>query len=298
VVSHHYDSLLAKVIAHGRDRDEARRRLRRALGNLDAAGVALNSVFLRELLALPDFADGTPHTGLIQAIWPEGWRRPATTPGLMIEAALTRHLSVGGAGGSPWQTLGAWRVTDPAGRAGAAVHYVRAPGGPPHRVRLFGRSGDLLRAELDDEPAVEIRNASFADGRLDYDAAGIRRRCRVARSGETITLFDGDTDTALEVLSPERALLGAAAETTGEGDVTAPMPGCVVEVRVEAGQTVRAGDTLCVIEAMKLFQSLAAPFDGTVAALRCAPGDNVSGGALLLVVAPATTDDNEPDNSQ
>jgi acetyl/propionyl-CoA carboxylase alpha subunit len=298
-VGHHYDSMLAKVIAHGRDRDEARRRLRRALGGLEAVGVALNTAFLRELLALPAFVAGRQHTGLIDETWPDGWRVPGLEPECLVEAALAAHLSPDPmANAGPWSALGAWRVTEAAGRPGAAIHHVRVADGTVYCVRLSGRQGHYT-AELEDSGPIEIGAASFKRNRLVCEIGETRRDTVAMFERGSVTLMRPDGSVTLAVLRPEEALLGRAAANAGEGSIVAPMPGVLVEVRVEPGQSVRAGDVLCVLEAMKLFQELAAPFDGTVTELRCKVGDTVAGGAPLAVVTSAAiSSPTNPENQQ
>jgi len=299
LIGHHYDSMLAKLIAHGHDREAARRRLRRALGDLEAAGVGLNTPFLRELLDLPGFAAGRPHTALIDETWPEGWCATQAGGRELIEAALTAHLASAHSGNEcgTWSALGAWRITGPAGRAGAAIHYVTAADGALRWVRL-SQSGDSISAELEGEPPIELSGAALEEGRLTYEQGDRVHATRVLADGDSVTLFRPDGALAVQVLAPEDALLGASEAGSGQGSIVAPMPGAIVEVRVETGQAVRAGETLCVLEAMKLFQELTAPFDGTVGELRHEVGDNVAGGELLAVVIPAANTDGDGTNER
>jgi len=292
-ISHHYDSLLAKVIAHGRDREQARRRLLRALGQLEAAGVGLNAAFLRDLLALPAFAAGRHHTGSINEAWPDGWRPPPPEPQREAEAVLAGHLARCGAeSGGPWSALDAWRVTGRAGRTGAAVHHMRGPDGKLTRACVAGRLGDF-EVSLGDEDPVRMRSVSLERERLIHEVDGRRRATPVVVDGDRVTLLEAGGALSVTVSPPESALLTAVDAAGCEGSISAPMPGSIAEVRVVPGQAVRAGDTLCVLEAMKLFQELAAPFDGTVAEVRCAVAENVAGGAVLAVVAPVESPEDE-----
>ncbi len=285
-VGHHYDSLLAKVIAHGRDREEARRRLLRALHGIEAVGVGVNSRFLEDLLALPGFIEGRPYTTLIEDAWPAGWRTPEVDRHDIVDAAVAAHLAPSPSPNlGSWSGLGAWRVTEAAGRCGSAVHYVGAEDGSTRWVRVCGRSGTLI-VECEGVDPLELRAVELTEERLVYEIDGERRETEVLFDGESLTLLGRGGAVTLAVLSPERALLGLVSDVEREGDVVAPMPGALVEVRVAVGQAVRAGETLCVLEAMKLFQELTAPFDGTVAELRQQAGDTVKGGALLAVIAP------------
>ena len=95
-------------------------------------------------------------------------------------------------------------------------------------------------------------------------------------------LFTAQGATKITVLNP---FLQAAESTAATGRLTAPMPGKVVSFAVKSGDTVKAGQALAVMEAMKMEHTIAAPQDGTVAELLYAPGDQVAEGAELLTLA-------------
>ena len=96
---------------------------------------------------------------------------------------------------------------------------------------------------------------------------------------------DGMAGFAIETLE-DRHLQRASGKVGGADLLVAPMPGAVVELRVAPGDRVAAGDTLVVLEAMKLLQSLVAPFAGIVAEIYCAAGDTVAGQAPLVKLDP------------
>ncbi|MCP5367506.1 MAG: biotin/lipoyl-binding protein [Hyphomicrobiales bacterium] len=294
VVGPHYDSMLAKVIAHGRDRLSAVRSLRRALAQVRIQGVGTNTAFLCDLLDDDLFRRGRHHTGLLAARWPDGWTATELTDRHRAEAVVAMHLSRTGGAGSPWTALGAWRATEAAGRPGAATYHVRAGDVPAAAARIAGRGGAFAVA-LDGGTAVgftdaRLADARLADGSLDYELDGRRHSVFAEVRGSQVTLHTAGGALVLDVLLIEQALLAAPrAATGGAGDVTAPMPGKVAQVLVAAGQAVTAGQPVAVIEAMKLLQTLAAPRDGVVGAVRCAPGEAVEGGAVLVAIdAPET----------
>ena len=117
---------------------------------------------------------------------------------------------------------------------------------------------------------------------IDVEVDGERATARVTRDGSLLHLPVGTSTATLELVP--RFTVPGPAEVAG--GFIAPMPGVVLDVRVEPGQAVTAGETLVVLEAMKMEHHMAAPADGTVAEVRVARGDQVANGALLLVFEP------------
>jgi propionyl-CoA carboxylase alpha chain len=126
---------------------------------------------------------------------------------------------------------------------------------------------------------------------IDLEIDGHRIRSRVSRAGDRFVIQGPRGD--LELWLRPRFQVPGAEETSG--GLVAPMPGKVIDVRVSVGDTVRAGETLVVLEAMKMEHPMTAPEDGVVAQVHVAVGEQVDNGALLLVVEPATDDAAEGD---
>jgi acetyl-CoA carboxylase biotin carboxylase subunit len=260
-ITPYYDSMMAKLIAHGPDRATATARLNQALHDFRMGGVGHNIGFLADIVAAPAFAAGDVDTTFIERAFPGGWQSAEPTNHHLAEAALAYYLDhVATDLNSPWQSLGAWRLT---GTGGSTVLYV-GPDNMP--ARISGRPGDYT---------VEINGETFTTFD-DADDVDVR--------GSTVTLFRDAACFDITVQPPEQALLNRrqrASHTTGDA-VTAPMPGLVAEVLVEVGQAVEAGETVVVLEAMKLMQNLGAPKSGIIASVHCRPGETVSGGATLI----------------
>jgi acetyl/propionyl-CoA carboxylase alpha subunit len=284
-VGHHYDSMLAKVIAFGCNRATALRRLRRALDETRLDGVGCNLGFLCSLLDLPPFLSGTHHTGLVADTWPEGWERPPLTDDDRVSAVVstlqaTQHEN--SADASPWQSFGAWRVTTPLGRSGTATRYLRDDSGTLTAAAV-NDDGGRITVHLKDTDAQIIDAANWADDILTLARAG-QIEMHVARvHNGSVTLWRDGNARQIEVLTPEEALLGAPSDTASDtAAITAPMPGLIVDVRVSPGDTVAAGDTILVLEAMKLLQNLKSPRNANVLEVRHQPGNTVDGGAILV----------------
>ncbi|WP_101068656.1 ATP-binding protein [Roseovarius salinarum] len=275
-----YDSLLAKLTAHGADRDEARRRMVTALERLECVGLTTNRLFLRDAILRPAFAAGGVTTGFIECEWPGGWQ-PDPGDNLLF-AALARHLAPP-SGASPWHALGGFRLLAEAGRPARTI-YVDAAA-PDARVTLSGQ-GTALTATTD-------------GGTARVEAAWIdERTLRVVREGRGINvgvLFDGavthvrgaTTEAALHVVPlGDFEAQGPSDVVSRSDDVSAPMPGLVVELRVTPGDAVETGQTVAVFESMKLLTELKATAPGTVAAVGAAPGDTVDAGHVLVTLDP------------
>ena len=243
-----YDPLLAKVIAHGPDRQAALRRLDRALARFDIVGVTTNAAFTRALLQREDIRAGEQDTGLLERVLAES---TIATPEDMLAAAAVIAAGTSRPAG-PWR-----RKLIDHGEVRVDNGRVSASGRTLQDVSIrFDRDGDA-RVMLD---GIERRYAFHAtDDAIWIARDGHQLELRTARSS-----FDG-----------EGALIDS---------LQAPMPGTVLIVAVADGDTVQKGDVLLVLESMKMELSITAPHAGTVEGLHLRPGDRVTRGQSVLVV--------------
>jgi 3-methylcrotonyl-CoA carboxylase alpha subunit len=277
-VSPHYDPMIAKIITHGADRAEALNRLRAALDAAQIAGLVTNLPFLRRLTAHEGFAAGDMDTGLVDrelgtlAAAPEP---PEGGPALAAVAALGLYAPVEGA--DPWSAADGWRLWSPERRklvlggpdGDVAVELLvhgrgefEILGETPRRLTLSG-TGEALRYRLDDGP--------------EHPAA------LALHGGKATVILPG---AAFVYALPDAIAAAEAAADPGD-TLIAPMPGVVKVVSAAPGDAVEAGQTLIVMEAMKMEHRLTAPRDGEVAELLCAEGGQVAEGAVLLKLAEA-----------
>ena len=291
VVSHYYDSMLSKVIVKGSDRNSARRNLGRALSEYQISGVGTNISFLYDVLAADAFVDAQHNTGLLSTQWPDGWVAPRVNNQHRMEAAVALFVSgtsLKTENNSPWQSLGAWRITEAAGRSGSTTFYVRDVDGVDCAVQILG-NGKSLFICLDAEFIFELKNVALNNDNLNYEVDGHRRTVNVQITDQSVTLYSGVKTHSLYVLTSDQALLGKPGGPAGRSDlIAASMPGLVVEVRVSVGDKVEAGQTLIVLEAMKLLQDLMASRDGVVASVRHQVGDTVDGKVPLITLEAET----------
>ncbi|GAA0647151.1 acetyl-CoA carboxylase biotin carboxylase subunit [Streptomyces thermocarboxydovorans] len=258
-----YDPMLAKVIAHGPDRATALRRLRAALAETVTLGVQTNAGFLRRLLAHPAVVSGDMDTGLVER---EVDSLVVTdVPEEVYEAAAAVRLDALRPRGEGW--------TDP----------FSVPSG----WRMGGRHKPVtFELKVQDPVSYSPRGeGTVEEDRVTVVLDGIthtfhRAADWLGRDGDAWHVRDHD---------PVAASLNRAAHA-GADSLTAPMPGTVTVVKVAVGDQVAAGQSLLVVEAMKMEHVISAPHAGTVTELDVTPGTTVAMDQVLAVIAP----DEEP----
>jgi acetyl-CoA/propionyl-CoA carboxylase biotin carboxyl carrier protein len=310
-----YDPMLAKVIAHGPDRPTALRRLRTALAGTAVLGVDTNTAFLRRLLGHPAVVAGDLDTGLVDR--DAASLVPANVPDEVYgAAALLRqaasasgpvfqgpgHLATGWT--DPFSVPSGWRLGS---EAAWTVHHLRVPGHEPVAVRVRGRAVD---AEVRIGDAAPVRARLVPAGADASGPAGDPARVLlewddvthafVAPPGSEGHWLGRDGDSwQLRDHDPVTAALRGGAGAHGVDALTAPMPGTVTVVKAAVGDQVTAGQSLLVVEAMKMEHVISAPHAGTVTELDVTPGTAVAMDQVLAVVAPDEAATGEvPDEQQ
>lgn len=271
IVGVEFDPMLAKVVAHAPTRTEAAGRLALALERLHLGGITTNRDFLAATLRHPGFLAGDTTTDFID--------RLAPACGLELSDAEVQRV---GAAAALW--------LQGAHRAGAEV-LQEIPSGwrnarlPPQQVG-FAHGGRT----------VEVRYASRRDGTfavgdgtariygwtpasIDVEVDGRRGVHRVSRTGDRLFVQVSRGTVVLDIV-PRFVVPG---DSGLAGGFVAPMPGVVLDLRCAIGDEVAAGQTLVVLEAMKMEHHMKAPAPGRVAELRVVKGQHVENGAVLLV---------------
>lgn len=300
-----YDSMLAKVIAYGDTRGLAAQRLLHGLNNFAIGGVKTNQEFLTSLITRPAFHQELS-TQYISKEFPHGWQPwgeqmhmaiAAAAWGLEQETAANVAMS-----GTPWQRLGAWRLTTPAGTPALARLWLQQPDGLVE-IQIVGQHGHYKVNTVKKSPKNEVLDsAAFAVvlQRPSVDMpAGLQQQWAVELDGTRRSLDIVIRDRQVSLSSPrlrrsykfmglEESQLGnAAALKNASNTIRARMPGLITDVLVQAGDKVEEGSTAVVMEAMKLIHNLPCPVTGTVKQVQVAPGDKVEDGSLLIEIEPA-----------
>jgi 3-methylcrotonyl-CoA carboxylase alpha subunit len=277
-VSVFYDPMIAKLITWGADRPEASRRMQAALSETAILGVKTNLAFLERVVTHPAFVAGNTDTGFIERHRAELLPTAGDVPieALVSAAArvfLDEQQAAAAAPPSPWNDTGGWRLNQPAMRTmelkradGEIVkldaemrrgHAVIHHADKSHRVALGPRDGERLQISLDDE-------TFFA---------------RVVRLGASLsaTLPKGRYD--VELVDPFHY---EPADALPDARLTSLMPGRVVKVMAAEGDTVRKGQGLMILEAMKMEHTITSPREGVIERVAFRENDLVPADAVLF----------------
>jgi 3-methylcrotonyl-CoA carboxylase alpha subunit len=278
-ISPFYDSMIAKLIVHGATREEALARLDEALARTHIVGLATNVQFLRRVVASRSFAQADLDTALIQREQAVLFGQEPVGLPLAAAAAVARTLldERKREGADPFSRRDGWRS-----HGLNARRFEFEFGGERAQALLTYLHDGSLQLTVG---SVSSLLAFDADGEaIDLRFEGMRERVQVYREGETDHVFTARGATQIVAID----LLAHAGEAQADtGRLTAPMPGKVISFAVKAGDAVKKGQPLAVMEAMKMEHTIAAPADGMVAELLYAPGDQVAEGAELLKLAAA-----------
>jgi geranyl-CoA carboxylase alpha subunit len=261
-VAPHYDPMLAKIVAHGATRDDARRKLAKALSDTTVFGVVTNKSLLRDVLLHPAFAEGSATTSFLAE---HRFERGEPSGEELALGALAVY----------WET--ARQLVEDAGylgwRTGGPVWSAIVLG--EHELRVTAERGRYAIASQSGTVEVELLQASA--GSFDAVIAGVRRHIRYAVEGARVWIDDG----AAVRLHQNETHRPAKKEQEASGRVTAPHDGAVTKLFVAAGDAVEQSQLLLVIEAMKMEQQIRAGIAGTVSAIHVKAGDQVRTGQLL-----------------
>jgi acetyl/propionyl-CoA carboxylase alpha subunit len=288
VVELHYDSLLAKLIATGADRPQALARLRGGLDHLTVLGPATNRAFLLDAIETPDFAEGRATTRLIADNWPGGWSYQPTAFALAHRlAALVAWLAVESQArsASPWSKLTGFRTLSRSGRP-AEAHFSVASDGAAADITVTGGPREFAIRDL---KGTLIVDASIEGNMLTAVIDGASHRFPFAIDGRHVALRVQSVETVFEVRPKVEAALDTAARAGGAdgGSIIAPMPGLVADIMVEVGDDVTVGQTVAVLESMKLFTDLKTTAAGRISQIVAGQGATVAARALIIVIEPA-----------
>ena len=276
-VTPHYDPMLAKVIAWGENRDEARRRLIRALEDTTVFGVTTNRYFLSRIIANSTFGAGEATTAFLQQAFRDDPSLQPAKPQIRQLALAACILAHGTAGQKAWSN------------APATNTPMKLDTGDEVVELLVQSSGNKLSCRLGDE-RQEMTVTSVQDGVLCIIDNGIRQRCQYHRDGDSLYLQAFGESWSVTDLTHQPA---AGANGTGSGRIQASMDGAIIDVLVEPGQTVRQGETLVILEAMKMEHPVKADCDGVVSQVLTNKGDQVKRNQLLAEITTGEASEQE-----
>ena len=274
-ISMYYDPMIAKLVTWGETRDDAIRRMRGALDAYCIRGVDSNLVFLSALFAHPRFGAGELSTDFIEDEYPDGFgaddvRLNDPSSFVAVAAAVQRRYRE--------------RATSISGRMPGheptiSDEWVVIVNGREHPCRATTVEGGE-EVELDGRTHVVRSDWWFGQPLFQGTVDGEPKCFRIERHGVGYRFTHGGAQADVRVLTPRQAALWALMPERAAPDLSrfllSPMPGLLVSLAVEAGSSVKAGQELAVIEAMKMENVLRAESDAAVKAVLAAPGDHLA----------------------
>lgn len=287
-ISTYYDPMIAKLIVWGPTREQARVRMQQALSQTQIVGVHTNVDFLSSVMGDEAFVSADLDTGFIErrcaALLPE--QMPASDFELacavaaVVSDAFAEHASdlpQAGHANDPWALLDGWRVNGDYCRS-----FLWLDTGTPRKARLF-ITGCAQFLEIDNRKyEISWQSQRTAPGvhQLVLSWMDSHQKATVIQQDVRVDIFTLGKHVVLNVQDPLKQFAGG--ETDATGGLNAPMPGKIIALHVKAGQQVKKGDALIVMEAMKMEHVVFAPSEGVVKEVFFREGDQVGEGAPLL----------------
>ncbi|MDI1346646.1 MAG: biotin carboxylase N-terminal domain-containing protein [Pseudolabrys sp.] len=294
VVGLYYDSLLAKLVAHGRSRAACVERLAAGLEDLTLLGMPSTQAFLRDALRHPLFVAGKATTRFIPTAFPDGWQVDAQELRILRAMAAARWLLPTGnelpdAWSNPWTRRDGVRVTGSVRPATTDLLLIDEYG----EVELQASRGRDGMSMLIDGQVIALGDVAVDAGRLvtigerGQETVPVRKdgdRIEIARKGLAI-----NAKVALVIDTPR----GLASMEQRGNIIDAPLHGMVSQLYVAVGDVVEVGTPVLQMEAMKLIHTLSAPAAGTIAAISCIVGETVPAGTVLVEITLNNTEEGE-----
>ena len=253
----HYDPLLAKIISYGMDRESARRKLVYALQSTCVLGFQTNREYLIQILESPEFCQGLAHTEFLPA--PQKPDAAGHIAAAVLYLEKTRSTPFPNYRNNPYR--------DPCIKLRA--------GGREMTVSWKNLGGSRYQVD-----SADLEVIAFEPGAITLASSGVARSYEIAQAGEQIFVHSPAADIALERLPRHPRPAGAGRHETANS----PMPGQVLRVLVSAGQRVNTGDSLVVLEAMKMEQTIRTTINGIVQSVLVETGQVVAPGQKLVEI--------------
>uniref|UniRef100_A0A8C2I4F8 Propionyl-CoA carboxylase alpha chain, mitochondrial n=1 Tax=Cyprinus carpio TaxID=7962 RepID=A0A8C2I4F8_CYPCA len=277
-ISIYYDPMISKLVTYGKTREEALKKMEEALDNYVIRGVTHNIPLLREIIVHPRFVSGDISTKFLPEVYPDGFKGHMLTAGERRELLATTAALYVAAQLRSQKFLG-----DLSRQWELCVELDKG-------VHMLGvsRAGNNYTVEIDGEKVEVSGEWNLASALLPITINGKHRnlQCLLRTAAGEITLQYLGTSFKLRVLSKLAAYLSKHMPEKIPEDTSSilrsPMPGSVVAVSVKPGDNVAEGQEICVIEAMKMQNSMTAAKTAKVKSVHCKAGDTVGEGDLLV----------------
>jgi len=267
-VSLHYDPMIAKLVTHGSDREQAATTMLRALDRFEIRGIQSNIPFLAALVQHPRFLAGETTTGFIEEEFPEGFAGNA-----LSQSVIHRIVALIAVVHEYWHLREDAYAKVPKMQPTDRVVQIDADQYPVSVVA----DEDSWRAIVRGETVSIGFSGNPLGSVIDFCADGIEVTAQLSRTGARYEVFHNGAGVEALVLEPYSAALYHLMPKKVAPDLShltlSPMPGLLVSVAVTEGAKVKAGDEIAVIEAMKMENVIRAEHDGTVLCVHAQPGE-------------------------
>jgi propionyl-CoA carboxylase alpha chain len=255
----HYDPLLAKIISYGMDRETALRKLVYALKSTCALGVTTNRRHLMQILESREFREGRAHTAFLPAPGNEDEDAGARVAAAVMYLEKTRKTPFPNYRNNPYR--------DP-------LMKLRVDS---KDISVSWRSLGGNRYQVDSR---ELKTVAVEPGQIAIEMDGVVHSYQIAQASNHIFVHSSTGDTAIELLPRHPRPASASQHETANS----PMPGQVLRILVEEGQKVKTGDSLVVLEAMKMEQTIRTTINGRVRCVLVKTGQVVAPGQMLVEI--------------
>ena len=284
-ISMYYDPMIAKLITYGPDRASAAKRMQRALDEFLIKGVQHNIAFLNALMSHPRFLEGRLTTNFIAEEYPDGFNPTDTVPAdthmffavaaVMHAAYQSRAAQISGQqNGHSRKVSSDWIVS-------FADHKAE--------VTIIDADDGTVALNIDGKPMVVKTDWQLGEPMFRAEMDGEAMCFQVVRSTVAYIISQGGFQADALVLSPHTAQHNALMLVKEPPDTSklllSPMPGMLMSVAVEAGQEIKAGEELCVVEAMKMENVLRAERDGVVSEIKAEAGASLTVDQVIMEFA-------------
>jgi 3-methylcrotonyl-CoA carboxylase alpha subunit len=279
-ISVYYDPMIAKLITWGGDRHESTRRMQHALAQTEVIGVTTNLRFLQRLLQHPAYLEGETDTSFI-AKHKVALLAPLAIDDVMLAAACARviadeadDLDDFADAHDPWDSSIGWRLNAPASRL---VEFKTSTQDAPIECHI-----EIDRSEryfVHAGKRTTFNCIEREDGALQVTLGGMKSVVRVVRAGDDITVLTEHGRVSLTLFDPFHF---ESDDSANEGRLTAMMPGRVVKLMANAGDSVKKGQPLIIMEAMKMEHTIVSPREGVIERAAFQVGEMVPADAVLF----------------
>ena len=272
VIGTNFDPMLAKVISYGATRDDAARVLAKSLEDSHIGGVITNKDFLIATLRSDEFLKGNTTTDFIERVKPP-----------RVKNLTNDELNLALTAAAMWKQMRNRISSDIAPYIPSGWTNGRLPN--PNITFLLDGEEIFVEYKLINKNKFlvfnsEVEVVNIDDKYIDLVFDGVRVKSRISEDAEFILVHIPSGDVSFEV-KPRFSMPGLEVQA---GGLVAPMPGKVVDLKVKKGSKVKSGETLVILEAMKMEHSIKASEDGVIADIFIKENDQVENGAVLMVV--------------